>query len=175
MGQALNNLISWGQPCFEQGTGAQQFPLAPDLHPPHPTSLLDWMPSLYGQRGASQLQELCPHYCYVQANVLFKQELMNTPYSRESSLFRSPRKTYLLTSEGRDWQSCAAGCFGCASQMNAVTRPGYEEGKQQHLCLLWYTAGEGTQGGLYFYQRTSSWRTQFKPETFKLCQSLNGS
>ena len=126
-----------------------------------PPSLLDWMPSLYGQRGTGQLQELCPHDCYVPANALLF-ELMNTQYSWEPSLFRSPRKTYLLTSEARDWQSCAAGCFGYASQMNAVTQPGYGEGKQQHLCLLWYTAGEGMRDGLYFYQRTPNWRTQFK-------------
>jgi len=74
----------------------------------------------------------------------------------KSSLSCSPRKKLVPTSIARGWQKYAAGCFGCASQMNAAIQPGHGEEKWHHLCLLWYIVEKEMQDGLQFCQRTSS-------------------
>lgn len=148
MGQAMSNLISCSQPCFEQGTGAR-------WHPPNLHRYLIWCHLCMDREAQVGCRSCTPIIAMPKLMCCSVRSWWTHKDCWESSLFRSPGKTYLLTSEAKDWQNCAAGCFGYVSRMNAVTQPGYAEGKRQHLCLLWYTAGVGMQDGLYFYQRTS--------------------
>lgn len=117
--------------------------------PFQPKGLHYLMPCLY--HSTNLLQKLHPCYCCSVRSWWWTRSI-----PEESSLFTFPREWFLLTSGARDWQYSAAGCFGCASQTNAVSQPGSGEGKRQHLCLPWYTVEEGMQDGLYFCQRTAN-------------------
>lgn len=130
-GPSNEHLISWRQPCFEQETGARWCP-----------------PSLYHHRteAAESAAGAVPQHCHAKA-LCYSVRSWPTPTVPKCSHLRSPRRTHLLTWGARGWQSCAAGCPGCASQRNAPTRPRCAAGTRPGPCPPWCTAGEGTQGG----------------------------